>query len=49
MRRPRRYRLRLYVAAARSILWVLNCLSDWEINRMYPDAGRSDSGGAGRG
>jgi hypothetical protein len=36
--RPRRYRLRLYVATARSILWALNRLSDWEINRMYPDA-----------
>jgi hypothetical protein len=36
--RPRRYRLRLYVRAARSILWALNRLSDWEINRMYPDA-----------
>ena len=38
--RPRRYQLRLYVAAARSILWALNRLSDWEINRMYPHAGK---------
>jgi hypothetical protein len=34
--RPRRYRLRLYVRAARSIVWALNRLSDWEIARMYP-------------
>ena len=33
--RPRRYRLRLYVPAARSIVWALNRLSDWE-SRMYP-------------
>ena len=36
MMRPRRYRLQLYVRAVRSILWVLNRLSDWEINRRYP-------------
>jgi hypothetical protein len=34
--RPRRFGLRLYVRAARSILWVLDRLSDWEVNRMYP-------------
>jgi hypothetical protein len=39
--RPRRYRLQIYVAAVRSILWALNRLSDWEINRMYP-AGKSN-------
>lgn len=37
--RPTRYRLRLYVAAARSILRVLNLISDWEINRLYPRGG----------
>jgi hypothetical protein len=37
MMRPRRHGLRLYVAGARSILWVLNRLSDWEIRRRYPE------------
>ena len=36
MRRPRRIWLRIYVAGARSILWALNKLSDWEFNKRYP-------------
>jgi hypothetical protein len=35
MTRPRRYRLRCYVRAARSILWALDHLSDREIRRRY--------------
>ena len=37
--RPRRYRLRLYVAAARA-LRVLTAISDWEFPQMYPHAGK---------
>ena len=33
MRRPRRYRLRLYVAAARALLRVLTAISDWSFEK----------------
>jgi hypothetical protein len=36
MRRPRRYRLRLYVAAVRGLLNVLTRIDDWMLNRQYP-------------
>jgi hypothetical protein len=38
MAHPRRIRLRCYVFGVRLILWVLDRLSDWEINRMYPQS-----------
>jgi hypothetical protein len=34
--RPRRYRLRLYVAAVRGLLSVLTYIDDWMLRRRYP-------------
>ena len=36
--RPRRYGLRLYVAAVRGLLGVLTRIDDWMLNRRYPAA-----------
>jgi hypothetical protein len=35
MMRPRRYRLRLYVAAARALLRVLTRIDDWMLDRHH--------------
>ena len=39
MTRPRRYRLRLNVAAVRALLGALTYIDDWMLARRYPHEG----------